>query len=57
VCAFFAPIIIGGKDAPGPVGEPGIGRLADALHLSNIVTENIGDDILIKGDVVSDLHS
>ena len=57
VCAFFAPIIIGGKDAPGPVGEPGIGRLADALHLSNIVTENIGDDILVKGDVVSDLHS
>tara|TARA_Y100000590_G_scaffold103746_1_gene117905 strand:- start:179 stop:1354 length:1176 start_codon:yes stop_codon:yes gene_type:complete len=56
VCAFFAPIIIGGKDAPGPVGEPGIGRLTDALHLSNVVTENIGDDILVKGDVVGDLH-
>ncbi len=56
VCAFFAPIIIGGKDAPGPVGEPGIGRLTDALHLTNVVTENIGDDILVKGDVVGDLH-
>ena len=56
VCAFFAPIIIGGKDAPGPVGEPGIGRLTDALHLSNVVTENIGDDILVKGDVVGDFH-
>ena len=57
VCAFFAPIIIGGKSAPGPVGEPGIGRLADALRLSNIVTEKIGGDILVTGDVVSNLHS
>ena len=57
VCAFFAPIIIGGKSAPGPIGEPGIGRLADALRLSNIVTEKIGGDILVKGDVVSNLHS
>jgi diaminohydroxyphosphoribosylaminopyrimidine deaminase/5-amino-6-(5-phosphoribosylamino)uracil reductase len=57
VCAFFAPIIIGGKGAPGPVGEPGISRLGDALHLSNIVTENIGDDILVKGDVVRSSHN
>ena len=57
VCAFFAPIIIGGKSAPGPVGEPGIGRLADVLRLSNIVTENIGGDILIEGDAVNNLHN
>ena len=52
VVAFIAPILIGGKAAPGSVGGLGIATLSDALRLRWTAVERIGDDVLLAGDVV-----
>ena len=54
VAAFLAPILIGGSAAPGAVGGEGVGRLADAHRLENLVIRRIGDDLIIEGDVHRD---
>lgn len=54
VQAYVAPIIIGGREAPGPVGGEGVGRLADAIRLREIDATRIGDDLWITGYV--DVH-
>ena len=46
---FIAPKLIGGKDAPGPIGGAGIARLAEVLELRNVKTTQIGVDLLIEG--------
>ena len=46
---FVAPKLIGGKDAPGPIGGAGIARLAEAFELRDIKTSPIGADFLIEG--------
>ena len=46
---FVAPKLIGGKDAPGPIGGVGIGRLAEAFELRDVKTTQIGADFLIEG--------
>jgi diaminohydroxyphosphoribosylaminopyrimidine deaminase / 5-amino-6-(5-phosphoribosylamino)uracil reductase len=51
--AFIAPLIIGGKDAPGPVGDPGFGRLADAAQLLWQVNDTVGGDVWLGADVIS----
>lgn len=49
VMAFIAPKIIGGKDSPTPVMGNGFSKMADALQLTDITTEQIGQDVLIRG--------
>jgi diaminohydroxyphosphoribosylaminopyrimidine deaminase/5-amino-6-(5-phosphoribosylamino)uracil reductase len=44
-----APIVIGGRDAPGAIGGAGAVSLAEALQLSDITIEKLGDDIEITG--------
>ena len=51
VWAFIAPKIVGGKDAPTPFSGAGIGKLGDALQLTNIEVNSLDGDIFIKGDV------
>ncbi len=51
VLAFVAPVIIGGREAPGPVAGPGVERVAEALRLQDVTTERLGDDTLISGYV------
>ncbi len=46
---FVAPKLIGGKDAPGPIGGVGIARLAEAFELRNVKITQIGVDFLIEG--------
>ncbi len=46
---FIASKLIGGKDAPGPIGGLGISRLAEAYELCNVKTSKIGADLLIEG--------
>ena len=46
---FIAPKLIGGKNAPGPIGGAGIARLAEVLELRNVKTTQIGVDLLIEG--------
>lgn len=49
VVAFVAPIIIGGKTAPTPVGGVGINHMSKAVRLNKVKIENIGDDVMITG--------
>jgi len=49
-----APILVGGRDAPGQVGGHGIEHLADALKLHDTEVETLGGDFLISGYV--DVH-
>ena len=49
VMAFVAPILIGGRDAPSPIGGVGVGQMAEALALQGVTIEGIGQDFLITG--------
>ena len=49
VLVFIAPMLIGGSEAPGPVGGPGIEELSEAVSLTDISLERIGEDVLITG--------
>jgi diaminohydroxyphosphoribosylaminopyrimidine deaminase/5-amino-6-(5-phosphoribosylamino)uracil reductase len=46
---FHAPIIIGGREAPGAVGGDGVAVLADAPRLRDVRVERVADDVLITG--------
>ena len=47
--AFIAPKIIGGTDAPSPVGDLDFSLMTDALDLKRIATQKIDADLLIEG--------
>ncbi|MEM0981810.1 MAG: bifunctional diaminohydroxyphosphoribosylaminopyrimidine deaminase/5-amino-6-(5-phosphoribosylamino)uracil reductase RibD, partial [Cyanobacteria bacterium P01_H01_bin.58] len=49
VCAFIAPKIVGGPNAPTPVGDLGIIRMNQAHPMTIAAVEQIGPDILIQG--------
>ncbi|MDW7675526.1 MAG: bifunctional diaminohydroxyphosphoribosylaminopyrimidine deaminase/5-amino-6-(5-phosphoribosylamino)uracil reductase RibD [Bacillota bacterium] len=46
---FYAPKIIGGKNAPSGIGGAGFTTIPEALKLKNISIETVGPDILVKG--------
>ncbi len=46
---FVAPKLIGGKDAPGPIGGTGVVCLAEAFELRAVKTTQIDTDFLIEG--------
>jgi diaminohydroxyphosphoribosylaminopyrimidine deaminase/5-amino-6-(5-phosphoribosylamino)uracil reductase len=51
VAFFLAPRLLGGRDAPGPLG--GRGRaLKESLALAGVTTRRLGDDLLIEADVL-----
>lgn len=54
VHAYVAPRLIGGREAPGPVGGAGVERLAEAIPLSGMNSTRLGPDLLITGYV--DVH-
>ena len=49
VLAFIAPKIIGGSDAPSPVGELGFAAMTEALPLERVTMRAVGSDYLIEG--------
>ncbi|KAF7817738.1 riboflavin biosynthesis protein PYRR, chloroplastic isoform X1 [Senna tora] len=49
VFAFVAPKIIGGKNAPSPVGELGMVEMSQALDLIDVSYDQVGPDILVSG--------
>jgi diaminohydroxyphosphoribosylaminopyrimidine deaminase/5-amino-6-(5-phosphoribosylamino)uracil reductase len=51
VCAFLAPVVIGGKDAPGAVAGRGAPLLAGAKRLLDMEVRRLGADTLIAGYV------
>jgi diaminohydroxyphosphoribosylaminopyrimidine deaminase / 5-amino-6-(5-phosphoribosylamino)uracil reductase len=54
VYAFVAPRLIGGKEAPGPLGGNGIERLEEATNLNDVDVIRLGEDFLISGYVHRD---
>ncbi len=48
---FMAPVIFGGREAPGPAGGRGIGPIADALRLESPEVQRLGADVLIHGRI------
>ena len=51
VAAFVAPVILGGRDAPGPVGGVGVGEVSDGFSLDGVRRVQLGRDTLISGYV------
>jgi diaminohydroxyphosphoribosylaminopyrimidine deaminase / 5-amino-6-(5-phosphoribosylamino)uracil reductase len=49
VYAYIAPIVVGGREAPGPVAGSGVEHLADALRLSDAELQTLDSDFLITG--------
>lgn len=49
VLAFIAPKIVGGQDAPSPVGNLGLATMTDALTLENVSWHQLGSDFMVKG--------
>jgi diaminohydroxyphosphoribosylaminopyrimidine deaminase / 5-amino-6-(5-phosphoribosylamino)uracil reductase len=44
---FIAPKLIGGMNAPSPVGGPGVEKMAEAIALSAPIVEQIGSDLYV----------
>jgi diaminohydroxyphosphoribosylaminopyrimidine deaminase/5-amino-6-(5-phosphoribosylamino)uracil reductase len=49
--AFLAPLVIGGRGAPGPVAGNGVPRLAEGLRLVDPLMVRLGDDVALRGRV------
>jgi diaminohydroxyphosphoribosylaminopyrimidine deaminase/5-amino-6-(5-phosphoribosylamino)uracil reductase len=47
--AFIAPKIIGGTESFSPIGELGFEQMTQALALTEVKTNFLGEDILIEG--------
>jgi diaminohydroxyphosphoribosylaminopyrimidine deaminase / 5-amino-6-(5-phosphoribosylamino)uracil reductase len=52
--AYVAPRLIGGRDAPGPLGGNGVEHLAGSTQLRDLDFTRLGVDLLITGYV--DVH-
>lgn len=51
VQAYLAPKLVGGRDAPGPLGGEGIAHLQQATALTDLDVTRLADDILISAYV------
>jgi diaminohydroxyphosphoribosylaminopyrimidine deaminase/5-amino-6-(5-phosphoribosylamino)uracil reductase len=49
VVAFVAPAVIGGRDAPAPVGGTGVQMAADAFRLQRVEVLHLGGDVAMIG--------
>ncbi len=49
---FYAPVIIGGQDAPCGIGGLGVSRLSEAPRLMDMEVARVGPDILVNGRVL-----
>jgi diaminohydroxyphosphoribosylaminopyrimidine deaminase/5-amino-6-(5-phosphoribosylamino)uracil reductase len=54
VYAYVAPRLIGGRDAPGPLGGRGVERPDEATGLDEVDVTRLGDDFVISGYVHRD---
>ncbi len=49
--AFVASVLVGGREAPGPLGGTGAALMDEAHRLRNVAARRLGDDLLIGGEV------
>ena len=48
---FVAPKLIGGRDAPAPIGGEGLAKMADARQLYDPAWTTLGDDLYFTARV------
>jgi diaminohydroxyphosphoribosylaminopyrimidine deaminase/5-amino-6-(5-phosphoribosylamino)uracil reductase len=48
-CVFVAPKIIGGRDAKTAVEGEGLDSMSQALQLTRVAVDRLGDDVVIRG--------
>jgi diaminohydroxyphosphoribosylaminopyrimidine deaminase / 5-amino-6-(5-phosphoribosylamino)uracil reductase len=48
---FYAPKILGGRTAPGPVGGKGVARLAESIALTGLRWRRLGHDFLLTARI------
>lgn len=48
-CVFVAPKIIGGRDAKTAVEGEGLDSMSQALQLTRVAIDRLGDDVVIRG--------
>lgn len=49
VMAFIAPKLIGGVNAPSPIGDLGLTQMTDAYVLDQVQWRSVGVDLLVEG--------
>ena len=49
ITSFVAPKILGGENAPTPVGGTGIEKMEDAINLKKMRTRKVGGDLMVEG--------
>ena len=49
VCAFVAPVVVGGASAPSPVAGEGVELIGDALRLRDVEVLRLGEDVAVAG--------
>ncbi len=49
VIFFLAPMILGGKNAPGAIAGQGVRRLQNAFKIKNWKIDRVGEDLMIEG--------
>jgi len=50
IVAFVAPVLLGGRSAPGPLAGQGL-RLPEARRVGRLEARPVGDDWVLEGDV------
>ena len=51
IAAFVAPVVVGGRGAPGPVGGHGRESIHEAMRLTGVTITPFDQDVLIEGVV------
>lgn len=49
VLAFISPKLVGGADAPGPIGGDGRAHMSEAWQLEGVEWTTLGDELLLTG--------
>lgn len=49
--AFIAPVMVGGRDAPGPLGGEGVTTMDAARRLREVEVRQVGSDLMVQGRV------
>ncbi len=49
--AFLAPLVVGGRQAPGPVGGDGVADISQALRVGDLTVRPLGQDLCVEAEV------
>ncbi len=53
VFAFISPILIGGQQAPSPIGGKGVTKISKAIKLKNMKVIQVGEDLMVEAEPCS----